>query len=100
MVDEGSIGPLFESSATSEPNAVVGSDLAARIGVSAGEVFQVIPASESAGGLTRRLRVAGIFRSGLFEYDSTWIYVAFETATALAGNNHAASVMSVQVQRC
>jgi lipoprotein-releasing system permease protein len=45
----------------------------------------------------RRLRVAGIFRSGLFEYDSTWIYVAFETATAFAGNNHAASVMSLQV---
>jgi ABC-type lipoprotein release transport system permease subunit len=41
--------------------------------------------------------VAGIFRSGLFEYDSTWIYVAFETAGAFAGNNHAASVMSVQV---
>ena len=43
------------------------------------------------------MRVAGIFRSGLFEYDSTWIYVAFETASAFAGNSHAASVMSVQV---
>ena len=93
---EGSLGPLFESS--TEPNAVVGSELANRIGVSIGAVFQVIPASESAGGQTRRLRVAGIFRSGLFEYDSTWIYVAFDTATALAGNDHAASVMSIQVR--
>ena len=76
----------------------IGSELANRIGVSIGEVFQVIPASESAGGQTRRLRVAGIFRSGLFEYDSTWIYVAFDTATALAGNDHAASVMSIQVR--
>ena len=76
------------------PNAVVGADLAARIGVSTGDVFEVLPANEST---TRRLRVAGMFRSGLFEYDSTWIYVALDTASAFAGNNHAASVMSVQV---
>lgn len=93
---QGSLGPLFELS--TEPNAVIGSELANRIGVSIGAVFQVIPASESAGGQTRRLRVAGIFRSGLFEYDSTWIYVAFDTATAFAGNEHAASVMSIQVR--
>jgi lipoprotein-releasing system permease protein len=72
----------------------VGADLATRIGLSLNDVFQVLPANESA---MRRLRVAGIFRSGLFEYDSTWIYVPLETASAFAGNNHAASVMSVQV---
>jgi lipoprotein-releasing system permease protein len=94
---DGSLAPLFAAPPTTEPNVIVGSDLAARIGISAGEVFHVIPASESASGLSRRLRVAGIFRSGLFEYDSTWIYVAFDTATMLAGSNHAASVMSVQV---
>src|SRR5215203_4041575 len=59
-LSEGSVDPLFESSPV--PNALIGADLAAKIGVSAGEVFQVLPASESAGGLTRRLRVAGIFR--------------------------------------
>ena len=90
---DGSLGPLFETS--TEPNALIGSELATRIGVSTGEVFSLIPAN---GGETRRLRAAGIFRSGLFEYDSTWIYVAFDTATALAGNNHAASVMSIQVR--
>ena len=70
------------------PNAVVGADLAMKLGVSVGDVFQVTPANEQ---VTRRLRLAGTFRSGLFEYDSTWIYVAF------AGDNHAASVMSVQI---
>jgi lipoprotein-releasing system permease protein len=93
-LSEGSFGPLFETSSTEVPNAVVGADLAARIGVAAGDVFEVIPATEST---TRRLRVAGTFRSGLFEYDSTWIYVALETAGAFAGSNHAAMVMSVQV---
>ena len=85
---EGSFGPLFESTET--PNAVVGVDLAARIGVAVGDVFEIVRADEST---MRRLRVAGIFRSGLFEYDSTWIYVSLDTA----GSSHAASAMSVQV---
>ena len=93
---EGSFGPLFEPSPTIV-NAVVGSEVAARLGVSVGDVFQIIPANESAGGLTHRLRTAGIFRSGLFEYDSTWIYVSFDTASVLSGDSHAASMMSVQV---
>ena len=93
----GSVGPLFESSAD-VPNALVGSELATRIGVSVGEIFSIIPVNESASGRTHRFRVAGTFRSGLFEYDSTWIYIAFETAAALAGDNHAAAVMSVQVR--
>lgn len=91
---EGSFGPLFETTPAGVPSAVIGADLAARIGLSLGDVFQVQPANEST---PRRLRVAGVFRSGLFEYDSTWIYVSMETASAFAGNNHAASVMSVQV---
>ncbi len=91
---EGSFGPLFETSSTGTPNAVVGADLAAQIGLALNDVFQVQPAKAST---PRRLRVAGLFRSGLFEYDSTWIYVGMETASEFAGNNHAASVMSVQV---
>ena len=90
-LSEGSFGPLFEAS-DQLPSAVVGAELATRLGVAVGDVLQV-----SADGSTRRLRVAGIFRSGLFEYDSTWIYVALETASAFTGNSHAASVMSLQV---
>ena len=85
---EGSFGPLFESAEV--PNAVVGAELAARLGVAVGDVFEIVPANEST---MRRLRVAGVFRSGLFEYDSTWIYVSLDTA----GSSHAASAMSVQV---
>jgi lipoprotein-releasing system permease protein len=80
---------------TSFPNAVVGADLAARIGVSLGDDFEVISASDSK---THRLRVAGVFRSGLFEYDSTWIYVGMEAASKFAPINHAATVIGVQVQ--
>lgn len=90
-LSEGSFGPLFQSGEL--PSAVVGAELATRLGVAVGDVLQV-----SADGSTRRLGVAGIFRSGLFEYDSTWIYVALQTASAFAGNSHAASVMSLQVR--
>jgi lipoprotein-releasing system permease protein len=44
-----------------------------------------------------RCRFTAVFRSGLFEYDTTWIYVSLGTTTALAGNDHAGSVLSVQV---
>ena len=97
----GSFDPLFDRSSLGEgrtPSAVVGSELASRIGISVGDVFQVIPANEATGETMRRLRVSGIFRSGLFEYDSTWIYVDFNLASTFAGGDHTASVMSVQVK--
>jgi lipoprotein-releasing system permease protein len=91
---------LFDLPAAGQPaipNAVVGADLAARLGVVVGDVFEILPASEAASGKPRRLKASGIFRSGLFEYDSTWIYVAFDTASDMTGNSHAAAVMSIQV---
>ena len=98
---EGAFDPLFDQSRTNEtrtPVAVVGAELASRIGISVGDVFQIIPANEADTESVRRLRVAGIFQSGLFEYDSTWIYVDFDLASTFAGGAHSASVMSVQVK--
>lgn len=98
---EGTFDSLFDDSRLTEgetPSAVVGSELASRIGISVGDVFQVIPANEAGAETMRRLRVAGIFSSGLFEYDSTWIYVDFDLAATFAGGDHTASVMSVQVK--
>src|SRR5262245_12670488 len=54
-VTEGSIGPVFET--TEIPNALLGSELAMKIGVSEFDVFDIIPASESAGGRAHRFRV-------------------------------------------
>ncbi|HEX3185183.1 MAG TPA: ABC transporter permease [Pyrinomonadaceae bacterium] len=98
---EGSFDPLFVQSPVNDghtPPAVVGAELASRIGISVGDVFQIIPANEAGSETMRRLRVAGIFRSGLFEYDSTWIYVDFDLAATFAGGDHTASVMSIQVK--
>ena len=98
---EGTFDSLFDQSSTGEghtPPAVVGAELASRIGISVGDVFQIIPANEAGAETMRRLRVVGIFQSGLFEYDSTWIYVDFNLASTFAGGDHSASVMSVQVK--
>ena len=100
-VVEGSFGELFRPLAmyeTTLPKVIVGADLAARLGVSKGSLFEVLPANSANTNAMRRVVVAGVFRSGLFEYDSAWVYVTLDAATAFAGNDHATSVMSVQVR--
>jgi lipoprotein-releasing system permease protein len=95
-------GAVFDQTREgSEPEAVIGTDLAKRLGLTVGNVFHIVPASSSSNNANlqgRRLRVSGIFRSGLFEYDSTWIYLPLETVTAFTGENHSASIISVQVK--
>jgi len=96
----GSFRELFRPLAMYEgdfPKAIVGADLAARLGISKRGYIEILPAN-SASTNPRRVLVTGIFRSGLFEYDSTWVYVTLDSAESLAGNEHATSVMSVQVR--
>jgi lipoprotein-releasing system permease protein len=98
----GSVEPGFSRRVGSQdlPAAVVGSELATRTGLHVGDVAEIIAAragASSANGSKHQVRVAGIFRSGLFEYDSTWIYLPLETASALSGETHVAAVISIQV---
>jgi lipoprotein-releasing system permease protein len=83
------------------PPVVLGSELATRTGLNVGDTAEVISAHagiSAANGNRRYVRVEGIFRSGLFEYDSTWIYLPLETASAISGEAHAAAVVGVQVR--
>ncbi|HEX5834174.1 MAG TPA: ABC transporter permease [Pyrinomonadaceae bacterium] len=103
---QGGIDSLFDAAKTDErseqagepsvPQAVVGSELAAKIGVAVGDVFEVIGAEGGPAG-RGRLRVAGVFRSGLFEYDATWIFLPLQTVESFGSREHAGSVISVQV---
>ncbi|MDQ3472969.1 MAG: ABC transporter permease [Acidobacteriota bacterium] len=92
------------SQRTDEPRAVLlGSELANRTGVQVDEVVELIPASSATAirpgeaPFRRFVRVGGIFSSGLFEYDSTWIYLSLDVASRFAGDDHAATVVSVQL---
>jgi lipoprotein-releasing system permease protein len=98
----GSVKQMFSGRAESQdlPAAVIGSELATRTGLHVGDVAEIIATragAPSGNGGKRQVRVAGIFRSGLFEYDSTWIYLPLETASTLSGETHVAAVISVQV---
>ncbi len=42
--------------------------------------------------------MVGIFRSGLFEYDSTWIYLPLDVASEFSGAPQSASVISLQLE--
>jgi lipoprotein-releasing system permease protein len=86
---------------------VLGEELARHTGLHLGDVAEVISASGNlnsekltAGQVrpnTKRVRVIGITRSGLFEYDSTWIYLSLEHASEISGTSQGASVISVQI---
>ena len=98
----GSAEPVFQASSATQdlPPVVLGSELATRTGLNPGDTAEVISAHTGispANGNKRKVRVAGIFRSGLFEYDSTWIYLPLETASAISGDAHTAAVIGVQV---
>jgi len=98
----GSVAPLFETRTKDQsfPNVIVGAELALRTGLQVGETAEIVsanPGLSSSNSSRRHVRVAGIFRSGLFEYDATWIYLPLETAAAFAGGAHTATVISVQV---
>jgi lipoprotein-releasing system permease protein len=85
------------------PSAVIGAELAARTGLNVGDVATTIAGE---GTLTplglapryRRVKIAGVFRSNLYEYDATWIYVSLPTAANFAGaESSSASVISIEV---
>ena len=98
----GSAEHVFPASSVTQdlPPVVLGSELATRTGLNPGDTAEVISAHTGispANGSKRHVRVAAIFRSGLFEYDSTWIYLPLETASAISGEAHTAAVIGVQV---
>jgi lipoprotein-releasing system permease protein len=82
------------------PRVVLGSELGLRTGLKVGDGAEIISAHSgftASNGRRQKVLVAGFFRTGLFEYDSTWIYLTLDTAAAFSGELHAASVVSVQV---
>lgn len=104
QINEGSIDPLFDPRGNNErlslPAVLVGAELAARAGIRVGERIEVIAAASDqnlVNPVRRLVRVAGIFQSGLFEYDSTWIYLTLDIAANFSGPSQSAALISVQV---
>jgi lipoprotein-releasing system permease protein len=98
----GSIAALLEPRGGQNlPGVIIGAELVPRTGMQVGETVEIVTADSGlspAASTRRRARVAGIFRSGLFEYDSTWIYLPLDAVSSFASGEHAAVVVSVQVR--
>jgi lipoprotein-releasing system permease protein len=83
---EGSLADLAPRSEDDLPGILIGQDLASTLGASVvtpqGTLspFGMVPRQ-------RRLRVAGLFRFGLLEFDSAYGYVTLETASRLIGQD-------------
>jgi lipoprotein-releasing system permease protein len=100
---EGAAEPLVKQTSDEEPAAVVlGEELAARTGLAeAGAEGWLLSGDARAGAegfepRARRVRVAGVFRAGLYEYDAAWAFVALEEAARAGGADGA--VVSVEVR--
>jgi lipoprotein-releasing system permease protein len=82
---------------------ILGRDLADSTGLAIGDVVTVIT---SQGHLTpigmaplyRDFKVAGIFQSGLADYDSAWAYVSLEAMQRLTGQQDVAQLVQIKVQ--
>src|SRR5215207_4334835 len=82
---------------------VVGEELAARTGLGhVGEEGWAVAGEKARNELgfeprATRVRVAGVFRAGLYEYDAAWAYVSLDDAARVAGEGLKSAVVSVEV---
>jgi lipoprotein-releasing system permease protein len=75
----------------------IGKELAEKTGLEVGDDAEIIlPGDDSA--KTAKVRIREIFRTGLFEYDSTWIYISFTDLAKLKGEVSAfPTVLSIKL---
>ncbi|HEX8735540.1 MAG TPA: ABC transporter permease [Pyrinomonadaceae bacterium] len=78
----------------------IGAELAEKTGLQIDDEAEIIfPDSGDYAPKSARVLVKRIFRTGLYDYDSTWIYVSFEDFAKLAGKpKFAPTVLSVSVR--
>ncbi|MCA1593110.1 MAG: ABC transporter permease [Acidobacteria bacterium] len=103
----GAVEPLFSGAGESDENpapVIVGADLAARTGLArVGEEGLLITGEQSASPAgfmprSRRVRVAGVFRAGLYDYDATWSYLSLGDVSRVAGPEMKSSAISIEVR--
>jgi lipoprotein-releasing system permease protein len=85
------------------PNAVIGVELAAHTNLQVGDTATVVSGETTLTPLGlaprfRRVRITGLFKSGLYEYDAAWVYVSLDAAASFAGADApSASMISIEV---
>ncbi|MCS6816672.1 MAG: ABC transporter permease [Blastocatellia bacterium] len=101
IVVQGAVERLAEE-ADGVPGILLGRVIAEELGVKVGDVLTIIPPDgrlTPLGVIPRlgRLRVVGLFSSGLYEYDSSWGYVSLDALRRLLGTEQPATVLQMKV---
>lgn len=91
-----------EPAADGLPAVVLGAELARHLGVGVGSEVRVISpfGSMTPGGVApavRRFEVAGVFKSGMYEYDSSLAYVSLREAQLLFDTGDVATGIEVRI---
>jgi len=84
-------------------SAVVGKDLAERMDINLGDrIFIISPAGLSDSGskvpVVKQFLVKGIFESGMFEYDNTYIFTSLEVARELFAYGRSVSGFEIKIK--
>ena len=102
QVEGGQLEALTDRGADLAP-VLLGRDLASTLAVGPGDIVTVTSPQgrlSPLGVLPRvsRLRVAGLVRTGLYEFDSAWAYLPLPTAQRLFGESGRATLVEVRVE--
>jgi len=86
----GDLSALSRPGASGRDAAILGKDLAASLGVEAGDVIRLIIARPQVSPLltvprSREFEVAGVFEAGFYEYDTTRVYVGIDVLRRFMG---------------
>lgn len=97
-------GTLPRATETDRPGLVMGRRLADRMGLYPGETVVVIAAQNAEltpGGLIpqmRRFEVTGVFETGLYEFDTSFVYASLEDVQDLLGLGSAVTGVEFNIQ--
>ena len=101
-IRKGRIEDLGNQTAKGLPGVILGKELAANLGVSTGDLVEVLvpggnvtPMGAFPG--VARFRVVGLSESGMYEYDSSFAYVSLEEAGRLMGMEGRATGVEAKV---
>jgi len=102
QVEGGSLDALAAPPADGVPPILLGYELAGKLGVGPGDIVSVTSPRGRLSPmgllpLVSKFKVAGLVRSGLYEFDAGWAYMALPAAQRLFGDSDRASLVELRV---
>ncbi|MCL2063577.1 MAG: ABC transporter permease [Candidatus Cloacimonetes bacterium] len=86
-----------------ENDVVIGIYLARLIGANIGDEIQIMSTSATTSGIsgmsynTKQMKIVGLFNSGMYEYDSRYVFLNVDTAREFDTNNSLYTMIEVQL---